>query len=90
MQKASLTVAAALAAFVAGAPGAKADPMIVPSSGPLAVVDAFFGGAFFGGGGDGRNAFPFTTAASGLTPSLGCYFTRTRVDGAWRRVEICR
>ena len=81
--------AAVLAAFVAAAPGADADPIIVPSASPLSFVDAFFGGVYFGGGGDGRNGFPWSSAPAAATPSLGCYFTRTRVDDAWKRVEVC-
>ena len=82
---------AGLLALVAGAAPAGADPVIVPAPGPLAFFDAFFGGAYFGGGGgDGRNAYPWTDhSLLSPAPSIGCYFTRARADNAWRRVEVC-
>jgi len=80
--------AVALAAFIAAAP-ASADSVIVPSPGPLSFVDAFFGGAYFGGGGDGRNAFPWNAPSAHEPGRVGCYFTRARVDNTWRRVEVC-
>ena len=89
MKTASLTMAAALAAWVAAAPAARADPVIVPGWSPFSFASDFFGGRYFGGGGDGTNAFPWTTPGPYVSPSVGCYFTRARVDNAWRQVEVC-
>ncbi len=89
MKLKGLAAAIVVSAGIAAAPAWADSTMITPSWSPLSVDDAFFGGAFFGGGGDGRNAFPWTAPGPRTQGSLGCYFTRTRVDNAWRRVEVC-
>ncbi len=82
--------ALAMGACLGAAAPAAADPLIVPSPGPFNFVDAFFGGAYFGGGGDGHNGFPWTATSQGQpAPRVGCYFTNTRVDNRWKRVQIC-
>ena len=91
MRNIGLAAAAAIAVVACAgmATPAAADPTIVPSPGPLAFVDAFFGGAYFGGGGDGHNGFPWNTTESRPAPSVGCYLTEARVDNRWKRVQVC-
>ena len=82
--------ATGLAAMVGLAPAARAEqPIIVPSGSPLSVFDAFFGGAYFGGRNDGHNGYPWNTPESRPAPSVGCYFTRARVENRWRPAQVC-
>jgi hypothetical protein len=86
----SLGAAALAIGFLAGtAAPAAADPMFVPSTGPFTFVDAFFGGVYFGGGGDGRDGYPWNVSGPRPATTVGCYFTRARVDDRWRRVQVC-
>jgi hypothetical protein len=45
------------------------------------------GPGFFGFSGFPWSAPPFETPI--LKPTYGCYFTRARLENAWRRVEVC-
>lgn len=89
MKRIGIGMAAAITVFAGAAGTAAADPLIVPSTGPLNLVDAFFGGAYFGGGGDGHNGYPWNATTRGPAPSVGCYFTRARVENRWERVQVC-
>ncbi len=91
MRTAGLTMAAAgfaLGAFALAPSAAEAAEMIVPASSPFSLVDAFFGGVLFGGG-SLPNGFPGPATGPYPEPSVGCYFTRVRVNNAWKRVQVC-
>jgi hypothetical protein len=45
------------------------------------------GPGFFGFSGYPWPGPPFETPI--LKPTYGCYFTRARLENAWRRVEVC-
>jgi hypothetical protein len=54
---------------------------------PPERVDWKVGPGFFGFSGYPWPGPPF--ASPDLKPTLGCYFTRARLNNAWREVEVC-
>jgi hypothetical protein len=85
MGKAAVSLAAALVGLgVLCAPGAsKAQPYGYPPE----RVEWMVGPGFFGFSG-----YPWPAPPLALQiprPTYGCYFTRARLQNAWRQVEVC-
>jgi hypothetical protein len=81
---ASLSVVAVLALGVLSLPSAvKAQPLVYPPE----RVEWMVGPGFFGFSGYPWPGPPFAWPV--LRPTYGCYFTRARLQNAWRRVEVC-
>ena len=87
MKKAAAPLAAALFALVLAAPGvAQAEDFIdLDNPGGWLLVPEWIFGAVGTGLGVAFHARPVPV----LAPRLGCYFTRERLDGAWRQVQVC-
>jgi hypothetical protein len=82
---ASLAAAAFFGLGVLAQPGAaNAQPY---GGYPPERVEWKVGPGFFGFSGLPWPGPPF--ASPDLTPTLGCYFTRARLQNAWREVEVC-
>ena len=81
---ASLMGAAVLALGVLAEPsGAEAQIYAYPhEGGGWTVAQGFFGFSGYPYPGP-----PFATPL--LKPTYGCYFTRARLENAWRQVEVC-
>jgi hypothetical protein len=84
MIKAAVVGAAVLALGILSQPsGAEAQIYAYPHPGGGWTVSP----SFFGFSGYPWAAPPFGTPL--LKPTYGCYFTRARLENAWRRVEVC-
>jgi hypothetical protein len=81
---ASLAFAAAVALGVLSQPGpAKAQPYGYAAPRGNWIV----GPGYFGFSGYPWAGPPFASPTP--KPAYGCYFTRARIQNAWRRVEVC-
>jgi hypothetical protein len=84
MGKAAVSLAVAIAGLgLLCEPGAKAQPNGYPPE----RVDWTVGPGFFGFSGYPWPGPPFASPI--LKPTYGCYFTRARLQNAWREVEVC-
>jgi hypothetical protein len=80
----SLALAAAVALGVLSQPGAAAAQ---PSGYAAPRGNWMVGPGYFGFSGYPWAGPPFAWPT--LKPAYGCYFTRARLQNAWRRVEVC-
>jgi hypothetical protein len=87
MKKAAAPLAAALFALVLATPGvAQAEDFIdLDNPGGWLLVPEWIFGAVGTGFGYALHVRPVPV----LAPRLGCYFSRERLDGAWRQVQVC-
>jgi hypothetical protein len=85
MGKAAVSLAAAVLALgVLSQPGvAEAQPYSYPPE----RVEWMVGPGFFGFSGYPWPGPPFARPIR--EPTFGCYFTRARLQNAWRQVEVC-
>jgi len=87
MKKVAAPLAAALALGLLAASGAaRAEDFIdLDNPGGWMLVPEWL----FGAAGTAFGAALHPRPIPILAPRLGCYFTRERLEGAWRRVEVC-
>ena len=81
MTKTATSLAAAVLALGVLSTKAEAQPY------PPEPVAWMVGPGYFGFSGVPWPGPPFAWPV--LKPTLGCYFTQSRLKGAWRRVEVC-
>ena len=88
MNKAAAPLAAAILALevLAASGAARAEDWIdLDNPGGWLLVPEWI----FGAVGTGFAAALHPRPIPILAPRLGCYYTRERLDGAWRQVEVC-
>ena len=84
MTKAAVPLAAALALGILSQPGAAtAQPYAYPPE----RVQWMVAPGFFGFSGYPWPGPPFAVPTP--RPAYGCYYTRARLQNAWRQVEVC-